>query len=29
MLQMAGKRPLHIADFVNGYNDFASARLGA
>ena len=27
-LQMAGKRPLHIADFVNGYRDFAGARLG-
>ncbi len=29
MLQMAGKRQLHITDFVNGYNDFAGARLGA
>lgn len=27
-LQMAGKRPLNIADFVNGYRDFAGARLG-
>ncbi|MDE2776765.1 MAG: methionyl-tRNA formyltransferase [Chloroflexota bacterium] len=27
-LQMAGKRPLHIADFVNGYREFAGARLG-
>ena len=28
MLQMAGKRPLHITDFINGYNGFAGARLG-
>ena len=28
-LQMAGKRQLPIADFVNGYNEFAGARLGA
>ena len=27
-LQMAGKRPLPIADFVNGYRDFVGARLG-
>jgi len=27
-LQMAGKRPLRIADFVNGYRGFAGARLG-
>ena len=28
MLQMAGKRPLPISDFVNGYSEFADARLG-
>lgn len=28
MLQLAGKRPLPVSDFVNGYNDFAEARLG-
>ena len=27
-LQMAGKRPQNIADFVNGYRDFAGTRLG-
>ena len=27
-LQMAGKRPLDIADFVNGYRNFVGARLG-
>ena len=26
-LQAPGKRRLHISDFVNGYNDFAGARL--
>lgn len=28
-LQLAGKRPLPVSDFVNGYSDFAGARLGA
>jgi methionyl-tRNA formyltransferase len=27
-LQLAGKRPLHVSDFVNGYADFVGARLG-
>ena len=27
-LQLAGKQPLDIADFVNGYRNFAGARLG-
>ena len=29
VLQIAGKKPLPIADFVNGYQGFAAAQLGA
>ena len=29
MLQLAGKRRLQVSDFVNGYRDFAGARLGS
>lgn len=28
-LQLAGSKPLDIADFVNGYNDFIGATLGS